>query len=67
MARTVQTTVTVTCDICGTACEVTEMNGARIQIIKDGNIVSLDLCSEHATALEAWIEQEKAAGNHNHS
>lgn len=67
MARVVQSSVQITCDVCGCQCEVSGMDGARIHIMKENGHVALDLCPEHATALEAWVEQEKAAGNHNHS
>lgn len=64
MARVVQNSVTVTCDVCGCNCEVSGMNGARIHIMKENSHVALDLCPEHTTALEAWVEEQKAADGH---
>ena len=51
-------TVTFTCDICGEnlgSNPTTSLRGLKRQ-----NAYGLDLCPEHTTELEAWVEGQKA-------
>lgn len=60
MARVVQHSVQVTCDICSGCCNEHGYDSAKIQIQKGIEYISLDLCSAHTAALEAWLEQQKS-------
>lgn len=62
MARVVQHSVQVTCDVCGGHCDAHGNGSAKIHIQKDSEYITLDLCSAHTVALEAWLEQQKIDG-----